>query len=265
MLVSRQISFSRLRALLISKISTILLLAACLSACAGRTDYAPVSDVSTIEPLPKNGIYRVTAGETLYSIAWRYGLDYRDIAQRNHLKLPFHVQKGQVIYLTQNAPLQKQPSVKVLTRHTTPVLPPTRKKPLPLAPRIHEQEPNKIISFWRWPAHGQVIGTFSSTNKGINISGYSGDPIFATATGKVVYSGHGLRGYGNLIIIKHNSKFLSAYAHNKKVAVKEGDWVESGQKIAEMGNTGTTHTLLHFEIRRNGQPVNPLIYLTHKT
>ena len=79
-----------------------------------------------------------------------------------------------------------------------------------------------------------------------------------------VYSGHGLRSYGNLIIIKHNSKFLSAYAHNKKILVKEGDWVRNGQKIAEMGNTGAQHTLLHFEIRRNGQPVNPLIYLTQK-
>lgn len=249
------------------KIIITLLLIAGLNACVSRTDYAPVSDVSMIEPLPKNGVYPVAAGETLYSIAWRYGLDYRDIAQRNHLVRPYHVQAGQVIYLTQYKPLHKAKPIIAPIKPTAQialVTPRAASKPTPIAMRTPEPEPNKLISLWYWPANGQVIGTFSSANKGINIGGYSGDPVFATATGKVVYSGHGLRGYGNLIIIKHNSKFLSAYAHNKKVLVKEGDWVTNGQKIAEMGNTGAQHTLLHFEIRRNGQPVNPLIYLTQK-
>ncbi len=98
-------------------------------------------------------------------------------------------------------------------------------------------------------------------NKGINIGGRLGAPIYAAAAGQVVYSNHGLRGYGNLIIIKHNSSFLTAYAHNSVVLVKEGDWVQGGQRIAEMGSTGAVRTMLHFEIRRNGKPVNPLSYL----
>ena len=117
---------------------------------------------------------------------------------------------------------------------------------------------------WQWPARGTVISQFSSLNKGINIKGERGDPIFATAAGKVVYSGNGLRGYGNLIIIKHNSTFLTAYAHNSRILVKNGAWVSAGQQIAEMGNTGTKQTMLHFEIRRHGQPINPLIYLSKK-
>ncbi len=256
---------------LLRKTIMTLLVMIGLSACASRTDYAPVTDVSMIEPLPHHGIYRVTAGETLYSIAWRYGLDYRYIAQRNHLTRPYHVQTGQILYLTRYAPpvhktkplptpVIKQPIIKTAT-HTPHH---TASPPLPAAPQIHDREPNQIISFWRWPAYGRVIGTFSSHNKGINVAGNLGDPIFATATGKVVYSGHGLRGYGNLIIIKHNGRFLSAYAYNSKVLVKEDDWVKGGQKIAEMGNTSSQRGLLHFEIRRNGQPVNPLIYLTHK-
>lgn len=252
----------------IVKTGMVFLVAFGLSACSTRTDYAPVSDVNIIESLPKNGIYRVGVGETLYSIAWRFGMDYRNLARRNHLTPPYHIQPGQIIYLTKNAPTQTvnlpvsppAPVRKSSTRMIQPVL----KKPVIVTPELHEREPNKIISTWKWPAHGQVIGTFSAMNKGINISGNAGDPVFATATGKVVYSGHGLRGYGNLIIIKHNSIFLSAYAHNKKVLVTEGDWVKGGQKIAEVGNTGARRTLLHFEIRRNGQPVNPLIYLTRK-
>ncbi len=250
----------------IAKISILFLLAVGLTACASRTDYAPVSDVNTIESLPKNGIYHVGAGETLYSIAWRFGMDYRDLAQRNHLTPPYHIQKGQVIYLTKNVSLKKlNPPITVrISKPVTQITLPAKNKSLPIAPQPREREPNTIISFWSWPVRGQIIGTFSSVNKGINISGYSGDPVFAAAAGKVVYSGHGLRGYGNLIIIKHNSKFLSAYAHNKKLLVKEGEWVRRGQEIAEMGNTGARRTLLHFEIRRNGQPVNPLIYLTRK-
>lgn len=249
----------------IKKICFLFLSIIGLTACATRTDYAPVSDVNTIEALPKNGIYHVTTGETLYSIAWRYGMDYRDLAERNHLSPPYHIQNGQLIYLRKNAPIKEIKPVTPLTvtkpnkpvAHTPAAF---KKKPLP---RV-EHEPNAVVTFWAWPARGPVIGNFSSSNKGINIGGNVGDPIFATAAGKVVYSGHGLRGYGNLIIIKHNSKFLSAYAHNKKLRVHEGEWVQRGQQIAEMGNTGARRTQLHFEIRRNGQPINPLIYLTRK-
>src|SRR5262249_20766326 len=116
---------------------------------------------------------------------------------------------------------------------------------------------------WLWPTEGKVITAFSDTEnlKGIDIAGKTGQPIFAAASGKVVYAGTGLRGYGKLIIVKHNNSFLSAYAHNKDILVKEGQQVTRGQKIAEMGNTDSDQAKLHFEIRRNGKPVDPLRYL----
>jgi lipoprotein NlpD len=197
-----------------------------------------------LEPLPKTGIHRVTKGETLYEIAWRYGLDYRYLAQRNHIEAPFTIRTKQIIYLTgrdhRKAPVQSAAIV--------PTLIVQRK----------EREPNYSSSGWKWPAAGKIIASFSATNKGVNIANNAGAPIYAAAGGKVVYSGNGLRSYGNLIIIKHNSLYLSAYAHNRRIWVKPGDWVKKGQKIAEMGNTGSDKIMLHFEIRRAGKPINPL-------
>ncbi|MEH6822933.1 MAG: peptidoglycan DD-metalloendopeptidase family protein [Motiliproteus sp.] len=120
---------------------------------------------------------------------------------------------------------------------------------------------------WRWPATGRVIQRFSTkgkANSGLNISGYRGDPVFSAAAGLVVYAGNGLLGYGNLIIVNHNETFLSAYAHNDKLLVKEQDKVAIGQKIAEIGNSGVTRTMLHFEIRKEGKPVDPARYLPHR-
>jgi lipoprotein NlpD len=113
-----------------------------------------------------------------------------------------------------------------------------------------------------WPARGPILGTFDDAkNKGLNIGGAAGDPVIASADGRVVYSGNGLRGYGNLIIIKHDATFLTAYAHNRALMVKEGDAVTKGQKIAEMGNSDSDRVMLHFEVRRQGKPVDPLKYL----
>jgi lipoprotein NlpD len=115
---------------------------------------------------------------------------------------------------------------------------------------------------WGWPVHGKMLGGFSeSTNKGIDISAKTGDPVAATASGKVVYSGSGLRGYGKLIVIKHNATYFSAYAHNNEILVKEGQLVVKGQKIAEVGSTDAEQPMLHFEIRKQGKPVDPLKYL----
>ena len=119
-------------------------------------------------------------------------------------------------------------------------------------------------SRWSWPAKGRLLSTFSHNDagrKGVDISGRLGQPVQAAAAGKVVYSGNGLRGYGNLIIVKHNEEFFSAYAHNKKNLVKENQIVKARQKIADMGKSGTNKVKLHFEIRRDGKPVNPLSYL----
>jgi lipoprotein NlpD len=118
---------------------------------------------------------------------------------------------------------------------------------------------------WVWPANGKMVATFSEgVSKGVDIAGKAGDPVVAAGDGKVVYSGTGLRGYGKLLIIKHNNTYLSAYAHNQNVLLKEGQSVSKGQKIAEMGNTDTDHVKLHFEVRRQGKPVDPLKYLPQR-
>jgi len=240
----------------------IIMMACCLTACSDDVTYAPVMDVATIERVPKNGIHLVSPGESLYTIAWRYGLDYRYIARLNHLSQPYHLVVGQTLYLRGNL-------LRIRTKEMMPRQP-MQKTPISLQPihKMHspilvEHESNAPVSQWRWPARGPVTGVYSSLNKGINIAGHLGDPVYATAAGQIVYSGSRLRGYGNLIIIKHNNTYLSAYAHNKAILVKEGDWVNAGQKIAEMGSTGSQNVMLHFEIRRSGQPTNPLKYLAH--
>lgn len=124
-----------------------------------------------------------------------------------------------------------------------------------------EVSPGNLNAEWIWPVQGKVIASFNENNKGIDIAGKSGQPVYAANSGKVVYSGTGLRGYGKLIIIKHDKTFLSAYAHNRHLLVKEGDDVKKGQKIAEMGNTDADQVKLHFEIRRFGKPVDPITYL----
>lgn len=203
-----------------------------LSACVNNDNYAPVTDISHGESIPKTGAYRVAKGETLYAIAWRFGLDYRFIAARNNIKPPYTIHESQILKLRDQAAARHFVTQSI-------------------------SEPNFSASAWAWPAHGKIINSFSPANKGINIAGRHGEPIYAAASGKIVYSGSGLRGYGNLIIIKHNSLYLSAYAHSSRVLVKDGDWVKKGQKISEMGNTGTNKTMLHFEIRRAGKPVDP--------
>lgn len=233
-------------------IFAIIFLTACMD--SDQVVYAPVSDISTIEPIPQNGMHRVLPDESIYSIAWRYGLDYRYLAKRNHLKPPYHLTSGEMIYLRDQSAMTVSPQ-----KIATPKTQPSKTKREVFAPA--EREPTATVKNWRWPARGQIIGTFSNMNKGINIAGKLNQPIYATAAGKIVYSGEGLRRYGKLIIIKHNSTFLSAYAHNNTIFVKEGDWVNAGQTIAEMGKTGTQTVMLHFEIRRNGKPVNPLMYL----
>jgi lipoprotein NlpD len=166
------------------------------------------------------------------------------------------------------------PSVAMAAPHVEPAHPPTAPPPASAPPRVEARpEPpadarastadddSKI--HWLWPTEGKVITSFSDTEnlKGIDIAGKTGQPVFAAAAGKVVYAGTGLRGYGKLIIVKHNNSFLSAYAHNKDILVKEGQQVTRGQKIAEMGNTDSDQVKLHFEIRRMGKPIDPLKYL----
>jgi lipoprotein NlpD len=257
-----------------------------LSACNSSHNFAPVTDGwSNANAASRD--YRVQKNDTLYSIAFRYGLDYRKLADANHISMPYHIVTGQKLQLLPEADdtltSQAASSETVVTAAAPPTQPitsqpvVTSKKPVVTAPLstststaipvtpTPEAKSTGPVGKWLWPAKGQVIHTFSSDyagNKGIDIVGKSGDPVKATASGKVVYAGSGLKGYGLLIIIKHNTEYLSAYAHNSKLLVKEGEMVKSGETIALMGNTDASQVLLHFEIRQAGKPVDPLKLLT---
>ncbi len=213
--------------------------------------------------------HRVEDGETLYSIGWQYGYDYRTLAAWNDISAPYVINPGQWLRI---AP----PSGENPGRNVTPpapqiietsASPPHNRLPAPepdtavTAPHSH----TKVIR-WAWPARGRLVLKFSPDHpmqKGVDIAGSLGEPVRAAAAGQVVYSGSGLIGYGNLVIIKHNEHYLSAYGYNRTLLVKEGDEVSRGQEIAEMGisSSGAKEIKLHFEIRRDGDPVNPLKYL----
>ena len=257
----------------------VLLLASLLSACAGPTGGVPVDDRSRGSSRAEqvtSGSHIVQRGETLYQIAFRYGWDWKALAANNNLRQPFTIYPGQRISLEQreasvaravtptpttrpssSAPVRTTPTPVPAPVKSTAQKQPVTKKPAPTpAPAA--------LTGWQWPAQGPLIARFQSNaslNKGIDIAGQLGQPIFSAANGTVVYAGRGLIGYGEMIIIKHDDDFLSAYAHNSRLLVKEGEQVRVGQKIAEMGSSGTDRVKLHFEIRRRGQPVDPLGYL----
>lgn len=206
-------------------------------------------------------LYRVRAGETLYAIAWRYNLDYRELARWNNVSAPYTIRPGQELVLTDPAflPESRRP---VVVSKTTPAANPARQN----ASRIAVAEPQPALpppKQWIWPTRGKVVQTFKgqqSIAQGIDIAGVLGQDVWASADGRVVYSGSGLAGFGQLIIIKHNDTYISAYGHNHSLLVKEGQEVKAGQKIAEMGKLQGAPRL-HFEIRRQGKPVDPLKYL----
>jgi lipoprotein NlpD len=218
--------------------------------------------------------YRVRAGDTLYGIAWQKGIDYRSIAAWNGIRSPaYRIYAGQTLRLvppasTRQPPRpasQPAPRYKPVPRPAPKPLA-TAQKPKPTVSSKAQPSAPKRLS-WRWPAKGRVVSSFKADDplqKGIKIAGRSGEPVVATESGKVVYSGSGLIGYGRLIIIKHNDNYLSAYGHNRKILVKEGDQVTKGKKIAEMGTANSGDPMLHFEIRRNGKPVDPLRLLPRR-
>lgn len=251
---------------------------------------------ATSEPAYVAGQHRVAHGETLYSIAWRYGHDFREVAAWNNIRAPFTIYPGQVLTMSGPSLARLNPALEA----PEPVPPPpdtaasdapralpatksaTRNNPRPVVKPVREPAVTRPIARptkpatqpapnvtravsakgWAWPTDGKVIRGFNQGDrKGVDFGGREGQPITAAASGDVVYSGSGLRGYGQLIIIKHNKNFLSAYAHNKKLHVKEGDKVVRGQRIADMGRTGAERVKLHFEIRKNGKPVDPFGYL----
>jgi len=229
--------------------------------------------------------YIVKRGDTLIRIALDHGEDWRDIAQWNSLEDPNQIRPGQVLRVTRPGSTAARPADSGVAQVTpvpapsqsasrplgtpapAPATPPATPEPVtppatPVTPPAARNEPAGERVEWGWPASGKIIENFHETrNKGLDIAGTPGDPVLAAGDGKVVYSGSGLRGYGQLIIIKHNNTFLSAYAHNRAMLVKEGQAVRRGQKIAELGSTDAESPRVHFEIRRQGRPVDPAGYL----
>ena len=231
----------------------LLIILAC-PACSYKPNYAPVR--KTHVNLIANARYHIVKhGDTLYSIGFRYGHSYLHLAEWNHIPAPYRIHVGQKIKLfrlknrqTKQIKIVKNTPKKRNASQKKPTLSNTKKKLLKLA--------------WQWPTRGKLLKTFpQSGNKGIDISGKIGQSVKAAADGKVVYRGNGLIGYGNLLIIKHNYLYLSAYANNRRLLAVEGQDIKKGQVIAEMGLGKSKKAVLHFEIRKNGKSVNPLNYL----
>ena len=198
------------------------------------------------------GTYKVKQGDTLYSISFRFGLDYKSMARINGISPPYTIYVNQVLRLRGSA---RQPE-----KDWGPAV--VRKQPkTSQPPRV--KLPEKI-SDWRWPLEGKVISEFSlanPVNKGIDIAGRAGCAVVAAADGVVVYAGGNLRGYGKLVIIKHSENFLSAYGNNQDMQVTEGQAVKAGRSIARVGTNAADVDMLHFEIRRDGKPEDPRKYL----
>ncbi|MBA4502788.1 peptidoglycan DD-metalloendopeptidase family protein [Marinobacterium marinum] len=249
----------------------LLLVLTCLSLWLGgcSTGYAPVSERSLSggakEPAPNT--YRVKKGDTLYSIAFRYGLDYRQVARLNGIDKRYFIYPGQTLRLKASAPATQTASRPGAP--ATPAKPPSSGRTntttaKPASGRDGKAEPAAGAVRWHWPHSGKIVLAFGRgqpANKGIDIAGRKGEAVKAAAHGEVVYAGNGLLGYGNMVIVNHDKRYLSAYAHNSRIFVREGDKVKAGEKIAEIGKTGATRSMLHFEIRRDGNPVDPLRYL----
>jgi lipoprotein NlpD len=240
------------------------------------------------------GTYVVQAGDMLTKIGLDTGQSWHDLARWNNLTDPNHLEVGQVLRVVPPAGEAATTTTTTVTTTTAtfkplpakgearpaeskasgataaasaagsgPALPPAASSPpvpltgaaSPPSAAAHESDDEPA---WAWPANGAVVAPFDDAkSKGLSIAGKPGDPVYAAADGKVVYAGSGLRGYGNLVIVKHNANYLTAYAHNQVLLVKEDQFVKRGQKIAEMGSTDTDRVQLHFEIRKQGKPVDP--------
>lgn len=249
---------THLRAMLVLG-TAVVFLAACSSSVVRETSPSSSYPSQRIVSKPKYGAtVRVQRGDTLFGVAFRNGIDYRDLAAWNSISSPYTIYPGQSLKLY-------PPSGRTAdARPAAPVVRPAPVAPKPVVPPKPAPGPANSGFNWRWPAEGVVIGRFTSgdaTKQGVDIAGANGQAVRASSDGVVVYSGGGLVGYGELIIIKHSESWLSAYGHNRKRLVNEGQNVKAGQQIAEMGRSGASRDMLHFEIRYNGKPVDPLQYL----
>ena len=248
---------------------------------AGAVDTGGVKMLPESENAGKPGYYTVRPGDTLIRIGLDTGQNWRDVGRWNNLENPHLIEVGQVLRVVppiENALVVVRPVTSGTATPTTaaasapataaasapataPAPAATAAKPTSAPPGAGSEEDIA----WIWPAQGAVLAGFDEAkNKGMDIAGKAGDTVMASADGRVVYAGAGLRGYGNLIILKHNNTFLTAYAHNQTLLVKEDQTVRKGQKIAEMGSSDADRVKLHFEIRRQGKPVDPAKYLPPK-
>jgi len=276
----------------------LLLLVLAVVGCSSRTAPAPVTTLELRENFYQQRnrgslnaqSYVVQRGDTLYSIAFRAGIDVRTLAALNAISSPYIIYPQQRLRLTgtvsaskattsahkNNTSVQQSANTNNSSQAKSnssanpvkAVAPKNQKGYVQVAPDKNKKNENATLNGnlvqWQWPVKGKIISGFSHQeqgNKGIDISGREGDSVDAAASGQVVYAGNALRGYGNLIIIKHNDDYLSAYAHNRKLLVTEKQMVTAGQQIAELGSTDATDPRLHFEIRFRGSSVDPLKYL----
>ncbi len=241
-----------------------IIMALCLNVAVVGCSHDPAKvQIKELRSRPKvtKGFHIVNKGESLYSIAWQYNRDFNEIARVNGISDPYIIYPGQRIDLGLKRRVGRSPVVASKSSSKAEKIDSVKKSTAKSAKNITKKTK---VSGWLWPVPGSVIETFSISgriNKGIDIRGKLGDSVKAAAAGEVVYAGSELNGYGKLVILKHNSSYLSAYAHNRELFVREGNSVKAGQKIAEIGSTGTTEPKLHFEIRRNGKPVDPMGYL----
>ncbi|CUA82936.1 peptidoglycan DD-metalloendopeptidase family protein [Pseudidiomarina woesei] len=268
------------------------LLTLVLSGCAQPTEPAPVTRLykgKSIHDFERASLassqYEVEQGDTLYSIAFRANVDVRDVAKWNQIPAPYTIVPGQKISLQAPATrhtetiasqakkeyVDKQNKSKAVTvkqqAQSARVVSSPRKPPVINKSSEPALPASKDIR-WQWPTPAKVTREFSTAeagNKGIDFAGSEGDPVYAAASGKVVYAGNALKGYGQLIILKHNDDYITAYAHNQKLLVKEQQWVNKGEEIATMGDTDAERVKLHFQVRFRGKSVNPRHYLPRGT
>ncbi len=235
----------------------LLMLAVLATGCATPIP-VPMSDRSGA--VSKQGPVRVVRqGESLYSIAWEAGKDPEQLAKINKLETPYRLRPGQKIVI--DAPGN---NTRQATTSTAPLL---KSKPASRSVTIGPTAGDGVDpKAWLWPVGGNVVNGFAPTRgrKGIDIQSREGDTVRSTAAGRVVYAGAGLRGYGRVVIVKHGDRYLSAYAHNRRLTVAEGQSVKAGQKIAEVGLSARNQPELHFEIRKDGKPVDPRQYLPQR-
>ncbi|WP_229381959.1 peptidoglycan DD-metalloendopeptidase family protein [Spiribacter sp. 2438] len=202
--------------------------------------------------IPAEQVHVVQRGDTLYQIAWQHGLDFRDLARWNNIDSPFVIYPGQQLALSSAGGSGEAASAA-----------PTAARSAGTTSAASSDAASGPIA-WRWPLEGDVVRSFNANadgKRGISIQAEPGAEVVSAADGRVVYSGDGLRGYGNLVIVKHNDRFLTAYGYNRELLVGEGDRVSGGQAIARVGNTAGREGQLHFEVRQQGSAVNPASYL----